>query len=54
MLRCNMITKSLHYVSTKARNLSHYVGLNDVNLFLDQSEKEVSEEHQFQALDIML
>ena len=45
-LRYNMMTKLLHCVSTEVRNLSHYDGLNDVNLFLDQFEKEVPEEYR--------
>jgi len=38
----------------KLRNLPHYDGMNDVNLFLDKFEREVLEEHWFQALDLAL
>ena len=40
-----MMTKSLWCVSMKVRNLLYYDGLNDVNLFLDDFEREVAEEH---------
>jgi len=50
-LRCNMMTKSLRYVSSEVRNLPHYDGLTDVDCFLDAFEREVLEKHHFQALD---
>lgn len=49
-----MLTKSLRYVSMEVRNLPHYDGLDDVNLFLDKFEREVPEEHWFEALDLVL
>lgn len=49
-----MLTKSLHCISMEVKNLSHYDGLDDVNLFLDKFEREVPEEHQFQALNLAL
>ena len=44
-LRCNMMTKSLHCVSFKVRDLPHYDGLTDVDCFLDAFEREVLEKH---------
>ena len=41
------MTKSLQCISNEVRKLPHYDGLNHVNLFLDEFEKEVPEEHQF-------
>ena len=35
MLRCNMMTWSLHYVSSEVQNLPTYDGFNDVDVFLD-------------------
>ena len=49
-----MMTKSLHYVSSKTRDLPHYDGLTDVDCFLDAFEREVSKKHCFQALDSVL
>jgi len=49
-----MMTKSLWCVSTEVRKLSHYDGFADVDLFLDEFEREVPEEHQFQALELAL
>ena len=42
-----MMTKSLRCVSTEVRNIPHYDGLTDVELFLYEFEREVSEEHRF-------
>lgn len=53
-LCCNMMTKSLHHISTEVRNLQHNDGLDDAILFLDKFEKDVLEEHWFQALDLAL
>ena len=50
-LSCNMMTRSLCYVSLKVRNLRTYDGLNDVDTFLDAFEREVREKYRFQALD---
>jgi len=47
MLHCNMMTKLLRCVPNEVRNLLQYDGLTDVELFLDEFEKEVLEEHQF-------
>ena len=49
-----MMTKSLGCVSTEVRNLLHYDGLIDVELFLDEFESELLEEHLFQALELAL
>ena len=49
-----MMTKSLQCLSTEVRNLPHYDGLNDVNIFLEEFEREVLEVHQFQALEMAL
>jgi len=54
MLCYNMMTNSLRCVSTEVRNLLHYDGLTNVELFLDEFEREVLEEHQFQALELAL
>ena len=40
-LICNMMTRSVHCVSSKVRNLPTYDGLNDVDVFLDAFEREV-------------
>lgn len=53
-LRCNMMTKSLHCVSSKVRNLPYYDGFTDVDKFLDTFKREVLEKHHFQALDWVL
>ena len=50
-LRCNMMTWSLHCVSSEVRNLPTYDGLNDVDMFLDAFAREVPEKQCFQALD---
>lgn len=54
MLRYNMMAKSLRCVSTEIRNTTHYDGLTDVELLLDESKREVPEEHRFQALELAL
>ena len=48
------MTKSLFYVSSEVRKLPHYDGLTDVDLFLDDFECEVPEDHRFQALELAL
>jgi len=45
-----MMTLSLHYVSTKVRDLPTYDGLNEVDTILDAFEREVLEKQHFQAL----
>lgn len=50
MLNCNMMTRSLHCVSTEVRDLPTYDGLNEVYTFLDAFEREVLKKQQFQAL----
>ena len=54
MLRCNMIMKSLHCVLLEVRNLPYYDGLTAMDKFLDEFEREVPEDHHFQALDFAL
>ncbi len=54
MLCCNMMTKSLCCVSSKVRILPYYDGLIDVDEFLDAFEREVTEKHRFQVLDLAL
>lgn len=49
-----MMTKSLHCVSLEVRKLPYYDGLIDVDLFLDEFECEVPEDHCFQALELAL
>lgn len=41
-------------VSIKVRNHPHYDGLTGVELFLDEFEREVLEEHHFHALELAL
>jgi len=50
-LSYNMMTRSLHCVSSEERNLHTYDGLNDVYIFLDAFDREVPEKQRFQALD---
>jgi len=50
-LNCNMMTRSLHCVSSEVRNMPIYDGLNEVDIFLDAFEREVLEKQCFQALD---
>lgn len=52
--RCNMMTKPLRCVSTEVRKLPNYDGLTDLDLFLDEFEREVPQEHHFQALELAL
>lgn len=40
----NRVTKYLHCISTEVCNLSYYYGIGDVNLFLDEFERDVLEE----------
>lgn len=54
MLRCNMMPKSLHYVSSEVINLPYYDGIIVVDKFLDAFEKEAPEKRHFQALDLAL
>lgn len=54
MLHCNMMTKSLFFVSYEVINLPYYDGLTDVDNFLDAFEREFLEKHHFQALDLVL
>lgn len=54
MLRCNRITKYLHCISTNVWKLPYYDGLDDVNNLIDHFERDVLEEHKFQALDLTL
>jgi len=49
-----MMTISLRCVSTEERKLPHYDGLTTVDIFLDEFESEVLEEHRFQALELAL
>lgn len=53
-LRCNMMTKALGCVSSEVRKLPYYDGLTDVDVFLDEFEREVPENHHFQALELAL
>lgn len=50
----NMMMKSLHCVSSEVRNLPYYDGLTNVDKFLDAFEREVLEDHHFQALYLAL
>lgn len=54
MLCCNMMTKLLKCVSTQVRNLPHFDGLGDMELFLDEFDLKVPEENRFQALELVL
>ena len=49
-----MMTRSLRCVSIEVRDLCNYVGLNEVDTFLDAFEREVSEKQRFQTLDYVL
>ena len=53
-MNCNMMTRSLHCVSSKERNIPIYDGLNEVDILLDAFEREVPEKQCFQALDWVL
>ena len=53
-MNINMMTRSLHYISTEVRDLPTYDGLSEVDTFLDEFEREVPEKQQFQALDWVL
>lgn len=43
MLNCNMMTRSLNYVSIEARILPTYDGLSEIDDFLSRIERKVSE-----------
>lgn len=49
-----MLTKSLQCMSNEVQNLPYYDGLEDVDIFLDNFERDVPKEHQFQVLDLVL
>lgn len=49
-----MMTKSLRHVLTEVMNLRDYDGLANVELFLDEFERELLEDHRFQALEFAL
>jgi len=49
-----MMAKALRSLSIEVRKILHYDGLNDINLFFNEFEREVPEEHQFQALQLVL
>lgn len=49
-----MIMKSLHCVLSEVRKLPHYDGLTNVDIFLDEFESEVPEDHCFQELQLAL
>jgi len=49
-----MMTNSLHCVSSKVRKLPYYDGFNDIDMFLDEFEREVPEENHFQASELAL
>ena len=53
-LRCNMMMKSLHCVSSEVRKLPYYDGLTDVDLFLDKFEHEILKDRRFQTLELAL
>lgn len=54
MLNCNMMTRSLHCISTKASDLSTYDGLSEIDTFLDNFAWEVPDEQHFKALNWVL
>ena len=47
MLSCNMMIWSLRCVFSEVRNLPTYDGLNEVDIFLDEFEREVPKKHRF-------
>ena len=49
-----MMMKSLCCVSSKVRKLPYYDGLTNVDMFLDEFERKIHEDHQFQALELAL
>jgi len=53
-LNCNIMTRSLHCVSTEVRDLPTYDGLGEVDAFLDKFEREVMKKQHFQALNWVL
>lgn len=54
MLNCNMMARSLHYVTKKARELTKYDGLIIVDAFLNKFESTVLEQQLFDALKWVL
>lgn len=54
MLNYNIMTRSLHCVSTKVRDLPPYDGSSEVDDFLNGIEREVSEQQHFEALKWVL
>lgn len=50
-LNCNMMIRSLRYVTTEARVLPTYDGETIVDEFLDKFESEVLEQQQYSALE---
>ena len=50
-LSYNMMTRSLHYVSSEVRNFPTYDGLNDVDIFLDAFDREVPKRKCFEAFN---
>lgn len=49
-----MMTKSLRCAFSEVGKLPYYDCLTNVNLFLDEIECEVPEDHCFQALELAL
>ena len=49
-MNCDMMTRSLHCVSTEVRDLPTYDGLNEIDTFLNKFEREVLEKKFFLAL----
>lgn len=50
-LKCNMMIRSLHFVSIEVRDLPTYDGLSEVDAFLDKFEREVPKKQCFEALN---
>lgn len=48
------MTKSLHCVLSEVRKLPYYDGLTDVDLILDEFEREDLEDHYFRELELVL
>lgn len=53
-LQYNMMTKSLCCISAVVRKLTYYDGLTNIDMFLDEFEHKVLEDHHFQALELAL
>ena len=49
-LNCKMMVRSLHCMTTEARDLPTYDGLTSVEEFLNKFESEVPEQQWFDAL----